>query len=362
MEDYSVYLPQYSVGRHIYDKIYEVCRPYGQKAVAIGGSKGIGASGELIRQVVCHTDLKVMKFIPYGKEASYEAVMELSARKEVQEADMIFAIGGGKALDTCKALGEKIDKPVFTFPTIASTCAATTAVAIMYYPDGRFKEPFFLKKPPIHAFLHTEILAHAPSRYLWAGMGDTYAKYYEASISSRNETLSHYLSLGVTISQMCVAPILQYGEQALNDNKEGNSSPQLEQILLAVIVTTGIASNLLTKERTPDYNSGLAHGVCYGLTVFPQVEKNHLHGEIVAYGMLITLLCDGQREEYKKLRNFHEKVGLPVKLQDLEISKEEIRSIFIDIKSASDVKHYPYQITDQMLEEAVEFMESERMI
>ena len=80
----------------------------------------------------------------------------------VIKADMIFAIGGGKSTDTGKCLGVKINKPVFSFPTIASNCSACTSVSIMYYPDGRFKEPFFYPAPPVHAFINTEITVNSP--------------------------------------------------------------------------------------------------------------------------------------------------------------------------------------------------------
>lgn len=39
-------------------------------------------------------------------------------------------------------------------------------------------------RPAMHAFIDTEIIAKAPAQYMWAGIGDTYAKYYEATISS----------------------------------------------------------------------------------------------------------------------------------------------------------------------------------
>ena len=62
-----------------------------------------------------------------------------------KEADMVFAVGGGKAIDTCKCLCIEREKPVFTFPTIASNCAACTSVSIMYHEDGTFFKPHFFK-------------------------------------------------------------------------------------------------------------------------------------------------------------------------------------------------------------------------
>lgn len=65
---------------------------------------------------------------------------------------------------------------------------------------------------------------------MWAGMGDTYAKYFEATMSSRGEELSHYVGLGVTISQMCLDPIMKYGRQALKDNKKALPQRRLKML------------------------------------------------------------------------------------------------------------------------------------
>lgn len=357
MENYSMYFPSYSIGRKVYDKIYEICCPYGKKIVCIGGKKALQAAEHDIREAIKDTDLSITGVLWYGGEASYENVEVLKKKIEVTQADMIFAIGGGKALDTGKALGEQLGMPVFTFPTIASNCASTTAVAIMYETSGVFKEPYFTEKPPVHAFIHTEILANAPKQYMWAGMGDTYAKFYEASVSSRNDELPHYLELGVNVSQMCVEPVLKYGEKALGDNEAGKVSKELEQVVLAIVVSTGLASNLLTKEHTVHYNSGLAHAVFYSLTAFPQIEERHLHGEVVGYGVLILLLCDGQEEEFKKVYEFHKKTNLPTKLSQIEITKAEFESILTNIRNRSDIAHYPYVVTEEMIRKAYERLE-----
>lgn len=358
MENYSMYFPSYSIGPKVYDKIYEICSPYGKNAVCIGGKRALQAASKSIKKAIENTDLHITGELWYGGEASYENVEKLQNSQEVKAADMIFAVGGGKALDTGKALAEKLGLPVFTFPTIASNCAATTSVAIMYEMSGVFKEPYFTEKPPVHAFIQTNILCEAPKKYMWAGMGDTYAKFYEASVSSRNDELPHYLEMGVNVSQMCVAPVLKYGEKALQDNEAGKVSKEFEQVVLAIMVSTGVASNLLTKEHTVHYNSGLAHAVFYSLTAFPQIEERHLHGEVVGYGVLILLLCDGQEEEFQKVYEFHKKTNLPTKLAHIEITKEEFESILTNIRNRSDIAHYPYVVTEEMIRNAYERLET----
>ena len=270
---------------------------------------------------------------------------------------MVFAVGGGKALDTSKCLCIEDDKPIFTFPTIASNCAACTSVSIMYNDDGTFLKPHFFIRPAMHAFIDTEIIAKAPAQYMWAGMGDTYAKYYEATISSRDELLEHYTALGVNISRMCRDPLVRFGAKAFADHKQGMVSYELEQVVLAIVVTTGIASIFLTRDFTPDYNSGLAHAVFYALTAYPVIEQRHLHGEVVGFGILIALLCDGQEDEFQTIYALNKAVGLPVRLSDIEISREQFAAIEPQIMQMSDIRHYPYPVTVDMLRAAIDRLE-----
>lgn len=273
--------------------------------------------------------------------------------KLYQLADMVFGVGGEKALDTVKCLCITDDKPVFTFPTIASNCAACTSVSIMYNEDGTFLKPHFFIRPAMHAFIDTEIIAKAPYQYLWAGIGDTYAKYYEATISSRDERLEHFTSLGVALSKMCRDPLLEYGPKAFADHKQKLCTYDVEQVILAIVVTTGIASIFLTKDFTPDYNSGLAHAIFYALTSYPVIEERHLHGEVVGFGVLLALLVDGQEEEFEKVYELNRSINLPVSLEQIEISEEQWKESMTRIPEMSDVKHYPYRVTPEMLDAAM---------
>ena len=243
MPDYSLTLPSWSVGENALDKIREIL-PSGQIAVVIGGKKGTAAIRSRLEQAA-QGYVTIHGFLWYGGEASEENIAALAEQKAVRDADVIFAVGGGKALDTCKALGFQIGKPVYAFPTIASTCAACTAVAILYHQDGSFSRPCFLPAPPRHTFIDTEVIASAPTRYLWAGLGDTYAKYFEATMSSRGDELAYYHALGVSVSRSCLEPLLRYGEKAFQDHKEKNVTEELTQVILTIIVTTAVASILL---------------------------------------------------------------------------------------------------------------------
>lgn len=357
LENYEVHLPSYSIGDKIYEKIGPVCESYGKKVLVIGGRKALAAAYDKIAAYVAQTNLEIIGTEIYGENCTYATVERLRALSLYQEADMVFGVGGGKALDTVKCLCIPDDKPVFSFPTIASNCAATTSVSILYNEDGTFLKPHFFIRPVMHAFIDTQIIAQAPSQYMWAGIGDTYAKYYEALISSRDERLEHFTAVGVAVSQMCRDPLLLYSAQALEDHKQGLCTYAVEQVVLAIVVTTGIASIFLTKDYTPDYNSGLAHAIFYALTAYPVIEERHLHGEVVAFGILIALLVDGQKEEFEKIYELNKSIGLPTRLSDIEIAPAQWEECLDRIPTMSDVAHYPYKVTRPMLEDAMKTLE-----
>lgn len=352
MKGYSIYLPSYTIGEDVYENIGAICVPYGTTAVVIGGHRAIEAAKTAICEGAERGKIEILDFVWYGGECSYENIEMLKANGTVQSAEMIFAVGGGKATDTAKALAEETGKPVFTFPTIASNCSACTSVSIMYHTDGSFLKPYFLKKPPVHAFIDLGIIARSPERYMWAGMGDTYAKYFESTVSSRGEHLNHYVGLGVTISHMCLNPILEYGEKAMEDNRAGRVSEELAQTVLAIVVSTALTSILVTQDRIIDYNTGLAHAIFYALTSFPQIEAGHLHGEVVGFGVLILLLVDGQDEMFEKMYAFNKSVGLPTSLADVEITEEALPQVIEKTMQMKDIEHNPYPVTADLLKQA----------
>lgn len=358
LENYEMHLPSYSIGSDIYGQIGKLCRPYGEKVLIISGEKSYKAASQKLLQAIQEQNFTVIGHELFGNDCTYENVERLRGLSAYQEADMVFALGGGKCLDTCKCLCIDDKKPIFTFPTIASNCAACTAVSIMYQEDGTFLKPHFFENPSCHAFIDTEIMANAPAKYLWAGIGDTYAKYYEAAISSKGEELQHFTALGVSMSRMCLDPLVQYGVKAYEDNQVKNCSYELEQAVLAIVVTTGIVSIFLTRDFTPDYNSGLAHAIFYALTSYPVIEKEHLHGEVVAFGVLYALLCDGQESEFQKIYRLNQELKLPLKLKDIGITRAEFEETITRIPEMSDVRHYPYKITEKMLFDAMNQLEN----
>lgn len=353
MENYSLRLPAWTIGPEALRQVPAICGPTGKQAVIIGGQKAMAALADQIAAAAA-PEIRILARLWYGGEASEENIQALSSQEAVQAAEMIFAVGGGKALDTCKALGFRMGKPVYAFPTIASTCAACTAVSILYHPDGSFAAPCFLPGPPVHTFIDSSVIAQAPPRYLWAGMGDTYAKYFESTMSSRGEDLAWYHAMGVSVSRSCLDPLLKYGAKAYQDHQRGEVTEELTQVILTIIVTTAVASILLTADRIIDYNTGLAHAIFYALTAFPElkIEAEHLHGEVVGFGVLPLLLADGREEDFRAMYAFNRSVGLPVSVEEIGITSSQMAEVLPAVLKMHDIDHNPYPITLDLLKEA----------
>lgn len=347
---YHIMFPSYTVGIDSYTKIPEICRPYGKKIAIIGGKTALHKAQNEIKAALIGSGLEILDIIWYGGDSTPENVEILKQNPSVQDADMLFGIGGGRAIDTCKMTAHDLEKPFFTFPTIASTCAACTGVAVQYYPSGEFRGLYLSNIPAKHIFISTKIIAEAPDLYLWAGIGDTLAKHYESTFSSRGDELEHFNALGINISSLSVDPLVKYGKKAMIDCIANTPSSELEQTVLAIIISTGLVSNLVDN----DYNSSLAHAVYYGVTSLGKAAEKHLHGEIVSYGVLVLLTLDQQTKERERIFNFNKKIGLPTKLADLDILKQtDLEALIQKASETNDLVHVPYKITQTMIREAI---------
>ena len=289
---HSLCLPNYSVGEDCYQKIGYYARHCGKKAAVIGGKTAMEKARDALLQGIDGSGIEILDFIWYGGDCTYENGQALMDNEAVRRADMLFGVGGGRACDLCKYVATKLDKPLFLFPTVASNCASDTAISVMYHPDGTFREDYYPNLPE-HTFIHTGIIAGSPYALLWAGIGDALSKECEAVFASKGATLKFEPLMGVQLSKVCTEPLLMYGAQALAACREKRVTPELEQVVLDIIVATGLVSNMTTRIPEYYYNSSLAHCVYNGATA-TQFGGRHLHGEIVALGVLCLLTYDGR--------------------------------------------------------------------
>lgn len=351
MNNYTIHIPSYTIGEGAIKQLGEICTKWGNKAVIVGGKTALEKAGQMIQEALEIAEIHVHCSLWYGGECTPGNITKLIHELEGEAVDMIIGVGGGRALDTAKAVANAKGLPIITVPTIAATCAATTKLSVVYGEDGVFDQFYFYELPPSHVVIDTEVIAKAPAKYLRAGMGDTLAKHYECTFASSGKDLDHNSGLARAMSTMCVTPLLEHGKEAMESVKMGKVSFALEQVILANVVTTGLVSMLVAEE----YNGAIAHSLFYGLTQLPHIEARYLHGDVVGYGVLVQLMLDGHEEEVKKLHGFFKKVGIPTCLSDIEVPVSEgvLMPILENVLTQPDMEVLPYSITEKLLLEAI---------
>lgn len=306
----------YCVDINIWEKLKEAVQNY-EKILVVTGEKSFAAVQDNLLYALEGKDYIIEK---YKGECSYEHADEILEKVQDKGCTLVIGAGGGKAVDTGKIVADRLKADMFAVPTIASTCAGTSALSVVYNNDKTFREFAIFKAPPKKIFIDLQTIKNAPKKYIWAGMGDTLAKFYEVRLKheymiSKNMSVNFPSSMGVQISSLCREMILKNGVSAYYDDK---ISEEFKKIVLAIIVNTGMVSNLVDEFL----NGAVAHSVFYGLTELPRIEKEHLHGEVVSFGILVQLLLERREEEYRELLPFYEKMKFPVKFSDVVVMEE----------------------------------------
>lgn len=335
---------------------YQVLRSYlktHQKIMILAGETALSKTKTKLFAALEGYEVKTLI---YGKECTEANNQYLASLELVKTADILIGIGGGKALDTAKSVAQKLHKPILTIPTIASTCAASSAIAVVYTSAHVFESLNGLDQAPSVVFIPLDVIAQAPVKYMWAGIGDTLAKPLEIEFSVRGKTLTLQESLAQQISWLCIDQSIHYGAQAIQDNKLGRVSEALTQTAFTIIVTTGYASCLIA----PELSGSLAHALNNALTHFEEIELHHLHGEVVALGVLVLCKVDHQEDMFKRLYPLYKAIGLPTKLSDLNIPLERssLKDLLKNTVEGSEMAIGAYPVSEDVLYQTLQSLES----
>lgn len=330
-------LTPYIVDTHIWNELQDFIASY-DSILVVGGINGYNTVKENLNLTLDNTGIS-HSYIYYGGECSWSNIDRV--KKAAIKYQVIIAVGGGKVLDTAKAAGEMLAIDVITIPTIAATCASTTSLSVIYEDSGSFSQLFYLKQPPVKTFIDLTTLVQSPKRYLKAGMGDTLAKYYEVKSLVEGCSLNYSSTLGANMSSLCKTSIVKFGVSAYESNSNKEITSPFKEVVTTNIITAGLVSCLIDE----NFNCAVAHAVAMGLTVIEGFEEAVLHGEAVAYGILIQLLLEEDIEEYNKLKDFYRSLDLPVSLNDLSFEdkiKIYKKEVLKNIIQGPNVEVFPF--------------------
>lgn len=268
--------------------------------------------------------------------------------------EVVVGIGGGKTMDTAKAVADNCGAAVVIVPTTASTDAPAMGLSVIYTPEGEHIGARHYKKNPDLVLLDTEILAKAPIRFLVAGMGDALSTYLECRANVQSAS-PNYVNAGYAqtiacqaVSKACHETVLSKGLSAKLAAEKGLCTKDVEDVIEANTLLSGLG--------VQNGSCAGAHSIAEGITVLPPCAKL-LHGEVVAFGCLVQLIVEGaSAEEIDQLYDFFNAVGLPTTFADLGIADatdEDIMKVAeASMHSYWDVE--PFHVNPQMVFDGIQ--------
>ena len=352
-------LPRFIFGRGVCARFADLCAPFGRRFAVVGGETAMSVALPAVKDAIRESELTLLSAIPFGGACTLSAIDRLAQEITALSPDFLVGMGGGKAIDTAKGVADRLRLPLVSLPTLVSNCAPITALSVVYAEDGPFDRFLFYDAPPALTLVDLTFAANAPARYFRAGMGDTLAKHLESTFSARGDALGqaldHLSAIGLALSSTCYEPIVTFGRAALTEVEAHEAGPAMELCARSVILSAGLVSLM----ANDDYNCALAHAVCYGLQLFERVEREFLHGDLVAYGALVQLVLDGQEDRARALRRFLVSLGTPVSLSQLGLPLDRalLDAALAEATTGPDMAHIPYPITKEMVFDAMRRVE-----
>ena len=255
-------------------------------------------------------------------------------------ADMIVAVGGGRVIDISKQAGDIAEKPIFTVPTSAATCAAWAVLCVTYNEEGYVDHSEFLNHEIRGVFADLDILVDdCPVRYFAAGIADAMAKYPEFQFTmdhlDKEYTSSATSGAASLISTYTWNNYLERALKAIEDMKAGKTTADVEDMINMNIMLTGMVSDLSTGGKQLAVAHNIYNTVC-GLQ--KEVRKNYLHGEIVGMAIPVQMAVNGDSEEdILKIRDMLKKMGIPTTLKEMNFDMSVVDEL-VDIVADMTIK------------------------
>ena len=328
----------------------EICKTRGKKAFVLGGKTALAKTKEQIDASLIGAGVELVAAKWYGGECSQDNIQRISDAAVALQADVLVAVGGGKALDTGKAVGAKLHLPVVTVPTIAATCAAVTPLSVVHNNKGEFAGNLFLEDCPAGTVVDTVIILDTPVEWLIAGMGDTLAKMYELRAAAAVMPPTSLTISAVMDGQICYDIIQRFGQAARQAVVEKSLSGEFDSIIDAIILSAGLSS-IFGGEKL---RNAAAHAIYNGFTKIPATHAV-AHGSIVGYGNLCLLALEDRPDaEIIEEIKLAQRCGIPTMLcQIAKMSEAEIQIACQASATATAMACMPFAVNAGMVVAAI---------
>ena len=289
---------KYIQGKDALLKFYENIKDFGDNYLFICSQSGFNATHEKLEKSFGDSKTKRIYEI-FGGISSVGEIAKMQEIIKKENIDVVVGVGGGSAIDTAKASAYYTKKRIAIVPTVCATDAPCTGLSVIYNDDHSFNSYLFYPNNPDFVLVDSYVRAC----------------YKTSSLSLENGGIT--LS-SLALCKLCYETLIKDGKKALLSAKNHLVTPELDAIIEANTYLSGVGAD----------NGGLcvSHSFYNGVTSLG--KKTAMHGNCVAYGTLVQLLLENApKKEYNEVRDFMYEVGLPLTLEEIGITKDDVLQV-----------------------------------
>ncbi len=326
-------------------------------AILVAGRSAIRLLSEIWSKTFAAVGMRHAIY-PFGGECTAAEIRRGCQAALEANARIVVGAGGGKVLDTARAIASNLSLPVVNCPTIASSDAPCSALSVIYTDAGAWEEYRIYRRNPDLVLVDTAVIARSPARHLVAGMGDALATWFEAKAcadtGAKNMRGGASTRSALALAELCYKTLLAEGVAAIEALRHQEPNEALERLVEANTLLSGLGFE----------SSGLAaaHAIHNGLTTAASTH-GYMHGEKVAFGLIAQLMLESQpKSVVEEVLAFSNSVGLPTTFADIGIgnpSQELLEMVAKRASAAGETIHNePMTVTPALVLEAMRAADS----
>ncbi|TMW71262.1 iron-containing alcohol dehydrogenase family protein [Alteribacter natronophilus] len=338
-----------------FSRIEQYLKTYGYSRVLFVHGERSFRAAETYLQSFENTEVTYFRYDGLCSDAETKRA---AAAADQAGAEAVIGLGGGSVLDLAKAAASRLQKDAVLLPTLASTCAAWTGLSVIYDDEHRFIRFDVYDRPTRLVLVEPDVIARAPVQYLRAGIADTLAKWYEAkALAAGIDEPPIPVTLALSTARICRDTLLHHAEDAVRAAEKGELTSPLQKVIEANILAGGLVGSLGDRYG----RVAAAHSVHNALTQFEET-RSYLHGEKVAYGILLQLELEGDTEAIAELLPFYRALGLPSSLAALGLkNRAEVKEALASrvLIPGESIHQMQQRFTETDIIRAVEDLEAE---